>query len=95
MDASGWVYGLNVEFTALLGHPTIVRIFANNPDLFKVLLDHLAIIRILANITKWNCTKGFKMLIGSGSVILDHLGQNPILARPFLILLIWLTYGIY
>ena len=40
---------LSVKFVALLGHPTIVRILTNIPDLTKVLLNHPAIIRILAN----------------------------------------------
>ena len=42
-------YLWNLEFVALLDHLTIVRIFANNLDLFKVLLSHCAIIKILAN----------------------------------------------
>ena len=40
---------MSLRFVALLGHPAIVKILANNLDLFKVLLGHPAIIRILAN----------------------------------------------
>ena len=40
---------LRSKYRVWLGHPAIIRILANNPDLSKILLGYPTIIKILAN----------------------------------------------
>ena len=46
-------FRVGLRSVALLSHLAIVRIFANNHDLSKVLLDHSTIVRILVNSSKF------------------------------------------